>query len=371
MPPVAGDSTPRRNHGSGGDTGPDGGARSSPRPCPTSRSTRWSPCSTRSASGAPARAASSSTGRGCRGRSSPSASGELLDRGLVVEGEPGPSHRRPAAAPARRSARTRATCSSRTSGRRRSTSRSRRSTGGSSATSTSRRTSPRARRSRSGRVEELFGQLRTTSRALPGRAVGRRASASRARWSSATGRPISPPIMPGWDGYPVRERFAARFEAPVWVDNDVNVLALGEWRSGVAHGARQRRRRQGRHGHRRRDHRGRPAPPRGAGRRPATSGTSRSSDDRSIILCRCGNTGCLEALAGGAAIGARRRDRGAATAGRARLRGRPRRRGAGHRGGRGAGGVVRRSRWRSSCSRPRAGGSARCSPASSTSSTRR
>ena len=42
--------------------------------------------------------------------------------------------------------------------------------------------------------------------------------------------------MPGWDGYPIRERFAARYRAPVWVDNDVNVLALGEWRSGVAAG---------------------------------------------------------------------------------------------------------------------------------------
>ena len=42
--------------------------------------------------------------------------------------------------------------------------------------------------------------------------------------------------MPGWDGYPVRERFADRYDAPVWVDNDVNVLALGEWRSGIAAG---------------------------------------------------------------------------------------------------------------------------------------
>ena len=42
--------------------------------------------------------------------------------------------------------------------------------------------------------------------------------------------------MPGWDGYPIRERFTERYNAPVWVDNDVNLLAMGEWRSGVAAG---------------------------------------------------------------------------------------------------------------------------------------
>jgi glucokinase-like ROK family protein len=51
-----------------------------------------------------------------------------------------------------------------------------------------------------------------------------------------TGHPISPPIMPGWEGYPVRERFADRHRVPVWVDNDVNIMALGEWRDGLAHG---------------------------------------------------------------------------------------------------------------------------------------
>ena len=47
----------------------------------------------------------------------------------------------------------------------------------------------------------------------------------------ATGLPVAPPIMPGWDGYPIRERLSSRFAAPVWVDNDVNLLALGELRS--------------------------------------------------------------------------------------------------------------------------------------------
>ena len=41
--------------------------------------------------------------------------------------------------------------------------------------------------------------------------------------------------MPGWDRYPVRERFAD-YEVPIWVDNDVNIMALGELRAGIARG---------------------------------------------------------------------------------------------------------------------------------------
>jgi len=44
----------------------------------------------------------------------------------------------------------------------------------------------------------------------------------------ATGQPVAPPIMPGWNGFDVRTPFEDRFNAPVWVDNDVNLLALGE-----------------------------------------------------------------------------------------------------------------------------------------------
>ena len=129
--------------------------------------------------------------------------------------------------------------------------------------------------------------------------------------------------MPGWDGYPIRERFASRYDAPVWVDNDVNVLALGEWRSGIAAGH---------------DNvvvvkvgtgigagiiADGPPPPRARRGRPATSGTSRSSEDRDVV-CRCGNIGCLEALAGGAAIA--RDGEAAAREGRSlRLRGGARR----------------------------------------------
>ncbi len=44
----------------------------------------------------------------------------------------------------------------------------------------------------------------------------------------ATGRPVAPPIMPGWDGFDVPASFRAALGAAVLVDNDVNLLALGE-----------------------------------------------------------------------------------------------------------------------------------------------
>ena len=48
------------------------------------------------------------------------------------------------------------------------------------------------------------------------------------------GVPVSPPIMPGWNEYPVRDILARRFGCPVLVDNDVNVMAVGEHWGGVA-----------------------------------------------------------------------------------------------------------------------------------------
>ncbi|HYH92426.1 MAG TPA: ROK family protein [Candidatus Saccharimonadales bacterium] len=151
-----------------------------------------------------------------------------------------------------------------------------------------------------GRVEELFQDLQRTTRSIPGPVWGVGLGVP-GPVEFASGRPVSPPIMPGWDGYPIRERFAARFGAPVWVDNDVNVLALGEWRSGIAQGhdnvvvvkigtgigagiisdGRLHRGAQGSAG---------------------DVGHIQVVDDASVI-CRCGNIGCLEALAGGAAIG--------------------------------------------------------------------
>ncbi|MFE2810265.1 ROK family protein [Streptomyces nigra] len=56
---------------------------------------------------------------------------------------------------------------------------------------------------------------------------------------TVSGRVVQPPIMPGWDGYDIRGRLArALTEAtgappvPVLVDNDANLMAYGEQRTG-------------------------------------------------------------------------------------------------------------------------------------------
>jgi len=114
------------------------------------------------------------------------------------------------------------------------------------------------------------------------------------------GRPMAPPIMPGWDAYPVRDRLAARYAVPAWVDNDVNVLALGELRAGIGRGEQDLLYVKvgtgigaglisGGRLHR------------GAQGAAGDIGHVSVLDDDSV-LCRCGNTGCLEAVAGGFAI---------------------------------------------------------------------
>ncbi|MEU6528063.1 ROK family protein [Streptomyces sp. NPDC046928] len=56
---------------------------------------------------------------------------------------------------------------------------------------------------------------------------------------TASGRVVQPPIMPGWDGYDIRGRLARAFTeatgappVPVLVDNDANLMAYGEQRTG-------------------------------------------------------------------------------------------------------------------------------------------
>jgi predicted NBD/HSP70 family sugar kinase len=47
----------------------------------------------------------------------------------------------------------------------------------------------------------------------------------------ARGRPVRPPIMPGWDDYPVARVLGEHYGATALVENDVNLCALGEARA--------------------------------------------------------------------------------------------------------------------------------------------
>src|SRR4051812_47902193 len=114
----------------------------------------------------------------------------------------------------------------------------------------------------------------------------------------ASGRPVAPPIMPGWNGFDLRQSFEQHYGAPTWVDNDVNLLAFSERArrrdqrpdliyckvgTGIGAGLLS----QGRiH--------------RGANGAAGDIGHERVRD--SVIQCRCGKVGCLEALAGGWAL---------------------------------------------------------------------
>ncbi|MEU4560719.1 ROK family protein [Actinoplanes sp. NPDC023936] len=113
----------------------------------------------------------------------------------------------------------------------------------------------------------------------------------------ATGRLVAPPIMPGWDGFSVRSWFRDHYDAPVWVDNDVNLMALGEWTAGKPHDGRDMLFVKAGTGigagliNRGRLLRG----DRGAA---GDIGHVHVSSDPAA-LCRCGRTGCLEAVASG------------------------------------------------------------------------
>jgi predicted NBD/HSP70 family sugar kinase len=126
-----------------------------------------------------------------------------------------------------------------------------------------------------------------------------------------TGRPVNPPIMPGWDRFDVPGWVQQHLEVPVLVDNDVNIMALGEralaWPnvehlmfvkvatgigSGVISGGLLQRGAQGIAGDI-----GHVQVARGAG-----------------VPCHCGNRGCLEALASGPAIARALREQGIAAA---------------------------------------------------------
>ncbi|MET1087733.1 MAG: ROK family transcriptional regulator [Arthrobacter sp.] len=115
----------------------------------------------------------------------------------------------------------------------------------------------------------------------------------------ATGMPVKPPIMPGWDGFDVVRHVQRSLPVPVLVDNDVNIMALGErtayWpdddnlvfikvATGIGAGIISSGELQ-----------------RGANGTAGDLGHVRvpRGDE---VLCRCGNHGCLEALASGPGV---------------------------------------------------------------------
>jgi len=116
----------------------------------------------------------------------------------------------------------------------------------------------------------------------------------------AMGRPVAPPIMPGWDLFPVREYLESAFQCPVYVDNDVNIMALGERWSGIGKhadnfifvklgsgigcgiicGGEIYRGEDG-----------------------AAGDIGHIAVDGNSAVCRCGQLGCLETIAGGQGLG--------------------------------------------------------------------
>jgi predicted NBD/HSP70 family sugar kinase len=117
-----------------------------------------------------------------------------------------------------------------------------------------------------------------------------------------TGQVVSPPIMSGWDRFDIPGWFAGRYDCPVLVDKDVNAMAFGEQRStypgtrqllmlkvgtgigaGMIIGGEVYR---------------------GADGAAGDIGHIQLAvdDAESEPVCRCGNTGCVEAYAGGWAL---------------------------------------------------------------------
>ena len=108
------------------------------------------------------------------------------------------------------------------------------------------------------------------------------------------------PLVPGWQDFPVAAAVQDRLGAPVYVDNEVHLMALGELHAGRGAGG---------------DDLLFVKLGTGIGAALCASGqVHRGAQgfagdighlvvaDESSTICRCGNTGCLEALAGGSAI---------------------------------------------------------------------
>lgn len=116
---------------------------------------------------------------------------------------------------------------------------------------------------------------------------------------SSDGTVGSPPIMRGWDGYPIYDRFSRFFGCPVSLNNDAELGALGEWAYGAGRGESNLAYVKVGTGI------GSGLLLNGQIYRGATGSAGEIGHitiEENGPLCSCGNRGCLEALAGGRAI---------------------------------------------------------------------
>ena len=119
------------------------------------------------------------------------------------------------------------------------------------------------------------------------------------------GAVCAPPIMPGWDGYPIRKNLENLWGLPVFLGNDAEFGALGEWAAGAGRGTKNLVYIKVGSGV-------------GAGLLldgniyRGTTGCAGEIGHLAIMesgpICTCGNRGCLEAVAGGWAIARQARE---------------------------------------------------------------
>ncbi len=110
---------------------------------------------------------------------------------------------------------------------------------------------------------------------------------------------MAPPIMPGWDRFPIRATLEKQWGTSITLNNDAELGALGEWAYGAGRGEKNLAFIKVGSGI-------------GAGliiNQQIYGGTTGSAGeighltvDENGPLCTCGNHGCLEAFAGGHAI---------------------------------------------------------------------
>ena len=80
------------------------------------------------------------------------------------------------------------------------------------------------------RVRVLMRQLLTQCGATPRQVMGIGMGVP-GPINFESGQLVNPPLMPNWDGFSIRDDLREDYSAPVFVDNDVNLMALGElWR---------------------------------------------------------------------------------------------------------------------------------------------